>query len=234
MKFYDKTGGKRGEVTLAGRSIPVIKGPRLQRGGYSANLWQGIKSLCNGMRLTIQTFLRPSRIVTRQYPENRATLKMAERYRARLRLRYDDRGYHLCTVCRSCEKACPNASIAIEAHKGEVTGRNELSHFVWRFDSCTFCNLCVYVCPFDAIEMTGEFENAVFDRRLLVFSLNNYKGPHAALIDKIEDPAVREKVRVPISPYSGNVPLAGFWLPGTPRHLSPPEPAATPPAGETP
>ena len=38
--------------------------------------------------------------------------------------------------------------------------------------SCTFCELCVTTCPFDAIEFSNDFEQAVFTREKLVQQLN--------------------------------------------------------------
>jgi len=214
MAFYDPKGARAGESEVGGRAIPILAAPRLEHHGFLCDLLNGLASLFAGMRVTFATVIRPSRIVTRQYPENRATLKMYDRFRAALRLVHDGQGRHQCTACRSCEKACPNASIAIETAKGAITGKNELKSFVWRLDTCAFCNLCVVACPFDALEMTGDFEHAVFDRRLLVFNLNRYAGPHAALWDKVEDEAQRARLTASVGRYSGNVPLNGALLPG--------------------
>jgi len=223
MAFFDPKGARVGEMFIAGQNIPVLAAPRLQRRGFLSGIFDGLRSLLAGMAVTLPYVLHPSRIVTRQYPENRATLKMYDRYRAVLRLIYDEQGRHLCTVCRSCEKACPNGSIMIEASKGAVTGKNELKNFVWRFDSCTFCNLCVSTCPFDALEMKGDFEHAVFDRRLLVYNLNRYAGPHAALWDKVEDEEQRKLLATPVAPYEGPVPLAGASMQGLPRRAGSPK-----------
>jgi formate hydrogenlyase subunit 6/NADH:ubiquinone oxidoreductase subunit I len=226
MAFYDPRGAGAGAREVGGRTIPVLTAPRLRHRGFLADLLNGIGSLAAGMRVTLATFIRPSRIVTRQYPENRATLKMYERYRAVLRLVHDAQGRHLCTACRNCEKACPNGSIAIGAAKGAITGKNELQSFVWRFDSCTFCNLCVVACPFEALEMKGDFEHAVFDRRLLVFNLNRYAGPHASLWDKVEGEEQRARLSVRVGPYDGPVPLNGAELPGLPARAR--DPGGTP------
>jgi NADH-quinone oxidoreductase subunit I len=165
------------------------------------------------MRLTLGYFARPSKIVTQQYPENRATLKFPPRYRAMLKLIYDEQGYHRCTGCGLCAKACPNGSLKVLSRKGPVTGKNELDRYIWRMDSCTVCNACVQVCPFGALEMGHEFENAVYDRRLLIFSLNRYAGPPASVLAAQTDDAVRQQMMEPRGRYDGPVPLNGTPMP---------------------
>jgi NADH-quinone oxidoreductase subunit I len=216
MALFDPNGVRAQTRQVAGMDVPVLLCPRLVRRGFLHDVYYGVKSLLVGMGVTLPYALRLSRIVTRQYPENRATLKMYDRYRARLALVRDDQGRHTCTGCRNCEKACPNGSIIIDVAKGAVTGRNELQSFVWRFDACVFCNLCVYTCPFDSLEMKGDFEHAVFDRRLLVYNLNGYAGPHASLWDKVEDEEQRRHLSTPVRPYDGKVPLSGTSMAGCP------------------
>jgi NADH-quinone oxidoreductase subunit I len=122
---------------------------------------------------------------------------------------HDENGYHKCTGCKICEKACPNGSIIITTRKGEVSGKNELDRYVWRQDACVVCNACVQACPFGAIAMTPAFENAVYDRRLLIYSLNKYAGPPANVLAKVEDAETRQKMMEPRERYGGDVPLNG-------------------------
>jgi NADH-quinone oxidoreductase subunit I len=201
---------RRETRTLAGRPIPVLVTPRLRMRG---TVGSAIKSLVDGMRLTLDYFVHPSRIVTRQYPENRATLKFPERYRAMLRMIHDENGYHRCTGCRLCERACPNASIKVMTQSGGEFCKVAVDRHIWRMDSCVFCNACVQACPFDALEMTHDFENAVYDRRLLVFTLNRYAGPPASVILKQSDPAVRRGMMEPRDRYGGPVPLGAEPVP---------------------
>jgi NADH-quinone oxidoreductase subunit I len=171
--------------------------------------------------------------VTQQYPENRKTLKFPERYRSFLRLVYEDSGFHRCNGCRLCERACPNASIKVVTRRG-ATGKLEIDQYIWRMDSCTFCNACVQACPSDSLEMTHEFENAVYDRRLLVFGLNRYAGPSADIMEKEPDPEKRKAMMEPRGPYGGPVPMAGHPLPNIRPLGKPPQDEAgtPPPAGE--
>lgn len=201
---------KKEERSIGGKRVPVAVVPPL---GNPAAATSALASLARGMWLTLNYLVRPSKVVTRQYPENRATLKFPPRYRAMLHLIYEDSGYHRCTACRMCEKACPNKSIKILSKKGEISGKIELDRYIWRLDSCMFCNACVQSCPFDALKMGHEFENAVYDRRLLIFTLNRYAGPCAAIMNKQEDPSLRTKMMTPTDRYGGPVPLNGTAMP---------------------
>lgn len=203
---------------IGGRELAVTVAPRTficrHEASYIGKIFFGLLSLFKGLFVTLKYFLRPSSIVTQQYPENRKELKMFDRYRAQLRLIYNDEGTHPCTGCGICDTVCPNESIRIITRTGPVTGKKELDRFVWRFDTCTFCNLCVQACPFVAIDMTGNFESSVYDRRLLIYNLNNYSGPYTKMLEKIEDPEQRKKSMSPNEIFSGKIPLAGTGMHG--------------------
>jgi len=173
-------------------------------------------SLFKGMKVTFHYLSHPSTVVTQQYPENRKTLRMADRFRGQLAFVRDENGYHKCISCHTCETACPNGSIVIDDRKGATTGKNEINHFVWRFDSCTFCNMCVMVCPTAALKMLPNFESAVYDQRLLVYNLNPYAGPAAPVLLKVTDQEERKKLMEARKFYEGPVPLCGEAMPGCP------------------
>lgn len=132
-------------------------------------------SLICGLSVTLKYFFNPKRIVTEQYPENRKTLKMHERYRGRLEMVEDEEGNNRCTACGMCERACPNASINVLSTKN-VAGKKVLGRYVYHFASCTQCGLCVEACPFGAIQMSQAFEVATTDPSTLEMILNKKEG----------------------------------------------------------
>ncbi|QEG01971.1 NADH-quinone oxidoreductase subunit I [Stieleria maiorica] len=194
---------------------PSIMGRRRSLSGI---LWLSAKGILRGLLTTLSYFRRPSTVVTQQYPENRDTLQMFERYRGRLSLIHNEDGEHGCTGCQICERLCPNGSIIVtKDKKNEATGKPALDQFIWRQDTCTFCNICVLVCPFDTLEMTGDFESSVYDRRLLVFNLNEYAGPTADQLEKLGDEELAKAQMKPMKKYQGPVPMCGGELDGIPK-----------------
>ena len=184
------------------------------RPSFVHRILSGLRSLASGMAVTIRYFVRPSTVVTQQYPENRAELKMFDRFRARLMMNHDENGFHKCTACRFCEMACPNGSLKVNFRPQPQLAKNELDTLVWRLDSCTFCNACVLVCPFSVLRFDPEFESSVYDRRLLVYNMSQYAGAPAGVLMKVEDPAKRAEAIEPRSPYDGPLPLRGKVLAG--------------------
>lgn len=138
-------------------------------------LLRDVASLAKGMGVTLGYLLRPSRIVTRSYPENRDTLKFPEPFRGEVVMPHDEQGEHNCTACTLCEKACPNGSISILTTKN-IAGKRVLGEFVYRLSTCTLCNLCIESCPYDAIRMGHGFELAGYTRDELDRILNKREG----------------------------------------------------------
>ena len=140
---------------------------------YFSSLGSGILSLVKGMQVTGKEFITPK--ITECYPENRETHHVAKRFRAELRFIYDSEGNHRCIACGSCERNCPNGTIAIEAKMVDTlagTKKKKLDKYFYDLGSCTFCQMCVTVCPTNAIEFDNDFEQAVFTRGKLVKKLN--------------------------------------------------------------
>lgn len=138
---------------------------------YLGRAGSGFISLLQGMGVTIRYFVDPGKIITQQYPENRGTLRMMDRFRGHLVMVYDENNAHRCTACGMCEKACPNGTISVLPTK-DIGGNKILGRYIYRMAQCTLCNLCVESCPFGAIAMGHDFELAVYDRRQLTMILN--------------------------------------------------------------
>lgn len=140
---------------------------------YFTSVGTGVKSLLVGMGVTGKEFVTPK--ITEQYPENRATLEIPDRFRAELTLKYDEEGRHRCIACGICQMNCPNGTIKLTTKMVEMPDgkkKRKLDEYFYDLGSCTFCMLCMTTCPQDALEFTNDFEQATFTRDALVKKLN--------------------------------------------------------------
>lgn len=140
---------------------------------YFKGLGSGIVSLVKGLQVTGSELVTPK--ITEYYPEDRDTYKWPERFRAILTLKYDKDGNHKCIACGTCERVCPNGTIALETKMVDTwDGRKKkkLDKYMYDLGTCTFCDLCVTNCPTDALEFSNDFEQAVFTREKLLKKLN--------------------------------------------------------------
>ena len=128
-----------------------------------------------GMKITMINLFRPK--ITEQYPENRETMVMFDRFRGALKMPHNEKNEHKCTACGLCQMNCPNGSITVisKSETDQESGKVKRVLDIYRYDlgSCIFCDICVQVCPQDAIEWSQEFEHSVFTRAKLVQQLNN-------------------------------------------------------------
>ena len=157
---------------------------------YFSSVGKGITSLVKGMAVTGKEFVTPK--VTECYPENRATLKIADRFRAELTLIYDEEGRHKCIGCGICQMNCPNGTIQLTTKMVDLPDgkkKRMLDTYLYDLGSCTFCMLCVTTCPQDALEFTNGFEQAVFTRDKLVKKLNYRPEPDPATVAATAKPA---------------------------------------------
>ncbi len=154
---------------------------------YIKEVFNGVRSLLTGMKVTGYYVTHPKEIITQQYPENKDTLKMFERFRGEVIMQHDENNEHRCTGCQACELACPNGSIEIihDRIMNEETGKKKktIIKHIYHLSMCTMCNLCIEACPTDAISMGQDFEHAVFDRAQLTKVLNK---PGSKLKDGVE------------------------------------------------
>ena len=103
--------------------------------------------------------------VTVHYP--RVTRPYPDRFRGVLALTYDpETAEENCIGCRLCEYICPPQVIKVEMLKAPT--RNYAKTFSLELYACEFCELCVQVCPTDAIIMLKTFDLATDDRRELL------------------------------------------------------------------
>ena len=95
---------------------------------YFTDIFTGVKSLLTGMTVTGRYFFSPWEIVTQQYPENRKTLKMFDRFKGEVIMPHNENNQHRCTGCGICETNCPNGSIEMisdtDRHAGRKKGKD--------------------------------------------------------------------------------------------------------------
>jgi len=131
------------------------------------SFWKDLGDLVGAVRramgITFLNFFRKP--VTVHYPEVKRVYP--DRFRGVLALTYDkETGEENCIGCRLCEYICPPQVIKVEMLKAEK--RNYAKVFTLELYACEFCELCVQVCPTDAIIMTKSFDLATSDRRELL------------------------------------------------------------------
>ena len=154
---------------------------------YITEILKGVWTLLIGMKVTAKYFFTPWKNVTQQYPDNRDTLKIAERYRGEVIMPHNENNEHKCTGCGICEINCPNGSIEIIS-KSVLTEdgkkRRAIDQHIYHLGMCTFCNLCIKACPTGAIVMGQKFEHAVWDRTTLTKVLNK---PGSKIMEGVKD-----------------------------------------------
>ena len=134
-------------------------------------LGQGIlKGMAETARNFLGSYVKEDRLVTVQYPEER--VPQAEAARNFPFLVHDGEDWQKglrCVACLICEKECPPQCIYIvkdTARKPDYTGKLQFQPKTFDIDIsvCMSCQICVEVCPFDAIKMDVEYELSTGDR----------------------------------------------------------------------
>ncbi|MFM2146028.1 MAG: hypothetical protein RL732_864 [Bacteroidota bacterium] len=142
---------------------------------YIKEVFQALRSIVVGMRRTGYYFTHHREIITQQYPDNRSTLVLPERFKGEVVMPHNEQNEHRCTGCTACELACPNGTIKVVT-KFDLTPEGKkkkaIDKLVYHLELCTLCNLCIEACPSDAIKMAQSFEHSVFDRNKLTKVLN--------------------------------------------------------------
>ncbi len=153
---------------------------------YFKGIITGVWSLLVGMKVTGSYFFRPGTIVTQKYPDNRKDLVMFDRFKGEVVMPHNEKNEHKCTGCGICEINCPNGTIevlskTITTEDGKK--KRIIDKHIYRLGMCTFCGLCVKTCPSDALAFSNDFEHAVFDRAMLIKTLNK---PGSQLMKGVE------------------------------------------------
>ena len=130
---------------------------------FWSELSQLTRAVGRAMGITLRNLGRKP--VTVMYPDT--PREYPDRFRGVLALTYDPAtGEENCIGCRLCEYICPPQVIKVEMLK--APGRNFAKTFTLELYACEFCELCVQVCPTDAIIMMKSFDVATRDRRELL------------------------------------------------------------------
>ena len=91
-----------------------------------------------------------------------------------------------CTGCQKCAKACPVDCMTVTLQKNSAFDAGLSNHkslvkdFYIDFGRCMRCNICIEICPFDAIAMLPLWEGheqSRYDRRELVMDLDDLLAP---------------------------------------------------------
>jgi NADH-quinone oxidoreductase subunit I len=139
--------------------VPVAPDNGRARGFWSET-GQLVRAVGKAMGVTLRNLGRKP--VTVMYPD--VQRKYPDRLRGILALTYDkETGEENCIGCRLCEYICPPQVIKVEMLKAKE--RNWAKTFTLELYACEFCELCVQVCPTDAIIMLKTFDLATADRR---------------------------------------------------------------------
>ena len=154
-----------------------------------------VRAVAQAMRMTLVNLFRKP--ITVHYPTTQRTYP--DRYRGLLALVYEpETGEEACIGCRLCEFVCPPAVIKVEMLKGEK--RNYAKTFTLELYACEFCELCVQVCPTDAIVMMKSFDLSTSDRRELLLDKDRL---HALGLQHEQSWATGNKLRDMQSPPKG-------------------------------
>jgi NADH-quinone oxidoreductase subunit I len=73
-------------------------------------------------------------------------------------------GRSRCIVCNLCALACPEQLIVIKGDRDPVTKRKFPVTWTYDLSRCMFCGLCAEACSTDALELTPDFEMALYTR----------------------------------------------------------------------
>lgn len=162
------------------------------------------KGILTGMRITMRNMLRGP--ITVKYPYEK--LALPERARWAVAPKYDEDGAPKCTACMACVRACPDHILDLEVTTREDKTKH-IEHYSYEVGACMMCGLCVEACPFDAIEMSHDYELARMDPAELTYDLladvdaAPVKRGHPAEAAKRAEPKSAEPAEAPALDATG-------------------------------
>jgi NADH-quinone oxidoreductase subunit I len=124
-----------------------------------------IKGMAETAKNFVKSYSDPERLTTVQYPEERLPMTQATRNFPFLVFDGDPEKGLRCVACKICEKECPPQCIYIILERDEK-GKPKKAPRIFDIDVsvCMSCQICVEVCPFDAIKMDQVYELSRTDR----------------------------------------------------------------------
>jgi len=168
-----------------------------------------IKGMAETARNFVGSYTTEERLPTVQYPEQKLAPK--ENTRSFPFLVYDRNDPELglrCVACLICEKECPPQCIYIvkdTIKKPDHTGKlqNHPKAFDIDISVCMSCQICVEVCPFDAIKMDTAYEFSTTDRfgdlllhkNQLAKTNEHYQKIHPTEAAEVDDRLAEEKTK---------------------------------------
>ncbi len=169
-----------------------------------------LKGLAETARNFLGSYVSKKRLTTVQYPEER--LPQIEAYRNFPFLVYDGEDWQQglrCVSCFICEKECPPKCIFIEKStdkKPDAVGKPQFYPKVFNIDVsvCMSCQICVEVCPFDAIKMdtdyelstTNRFSALLWDKQHLAKSNEHYHKIHPTEAAAVDAALAAERAKI--------------------------------------
>ncbi len=164
-----------------------------------------LKGMAETARNFFGSYTNEERLVTVQYPEERLAPKENARNFPFLVFDGSDAEKGLrCVACKICEKECPPQCIYIVLER-DAKGKPQKHPRVFDIDIsvCMSCQICVEVCPFDAIKMDtvfelsryGRFQDLLMHKQDLARSNEYYHTIHASEAAEVDEHLAAEKAK---------------------------------------
>lgn len=125
--------------------------------GWVKEIVDGVESTATGLKITTRFLWENATdtgehgaAMTRDYPVQPAIIP--DGFRGHLFNDVDN-----CTLCKSCQRACPIDCISMEGELNE-NAKFHISRYDIDISKCIYCGLCTQVCPTECLTMTKGFE----------------------------------------------------------------------------